>query len=95
MPRGKGAVAIAPTIRPIDPYRTTSHAAPSVEEVALGILNHPEIIDELIRRMVWTHPTLLVRFEASVERALYRRADIEDAIKTNTFGSRFVGEGAR
>ncbi len=83
--------ALVGGISPADPYRMEGGGKrPSVEQVAAGVLQHPEIVAELLRRLAWTEPETLGRMAAALTAARERRDTVREACQAGTFGRDFV-----
>ena len=78
---------------PCNPYRFGgSNREPSVEEVAAGIVARPELLAEIARRLAWTDPETLDRFEAAIAAARRRREYVTEAVREGRVGERLVGK---
>ncbi len=70
-----------------DPFRpTTGGERPSVEAVALGVLSHPLLLEEIFRRLAYADPETLGLLARQIATAQANAGGILQAIREGTFG---------
>ena len=58
--------------------------------MAVGVLRHPELLQEIFRRLAWLEKEQLVTLRQAIDLALQHREDVLSACANGSFGSEFV-----
>lgn len=82
---------------PLDPFRAADGRKPTAENVARGILAHPQILQEVARLAVWFAPGVLDAWNQSVAETQARKAELLTACSEGNADyhfARLIGEEA-
>jgi hypothetical protein len=83
-----------PPIASTDPFRPiTGGERPGVEAVARGVLEHPTLMAEIVRRLAFVEPETLDLLAEQIAIARAEADTILKAIREGTFGRDFIAGG--
>jgi hypothetical protein len=77
-----------------DPFRPQPGGEhPSLDAVARGVLSHPLLVEEIIRHLAYTEPSILDQMEQQIAVARQRARSVLNAVREGSFGREYVAEG--